>query len=180
MPDFAIDPCGRQAMADFIPSGLYRTTAALLAREDAIPAGVLVFLGARADGSRFVVRPGSNRRNRWFWGEPVVPLADAGWIWTLRRLPAEGFYTLPETIELSTGGRWLKNAIVQLGYDPAGRGLLFIAEDRHGESRNVLEFGSTGRFIDDGLLDRLIWAPILPVPAGDPRLAGGPGLAEPN
>ncbi len=170
-------------MADFIPSGLYRTTTALPGREDAIPAGALVFLGARADGSRFVVRPGSNRRNRWFWGEPVVPLADAGWIWTLRRLPTEGFYTLPETIELSTGGRWLKNAIVQLGYDPSGRGLLFIAEDHHGESRNVLAFGSTGRFIDDGLLDRLIWAPILPVAATDGSAAlgpGGPGLVEPN
>ncbi len=112
-----------------------------------------------------------------------MPLADAGWIWTLRRLPTEGFYTLPETIELSTGGRWLKNAIVQLGYDPSGRGLLFIAEDHHGESRNVLAFGSTGRFIDDGLLDRLIWAPILPVAATDGSAAlgpGGPGLVEPN
>ena len=167
-------------MADFIPSGLYRTTTALPGREDAIPAGALVFLGARPDGTRFVVRPGSNRRNRWFWGDPVVPLADAGWIWTLRRLPTEGFYTLPETIELSTGGRWFKNAIVQLGYDAAGRGLLFIAEDRHGETRNVLEFSSSGRYIDDGLLDRLIWAPILPVAPTDTAILGGPGLVEPN
>lgn len=167
-------------MADFIPSGLYRTTAALPGREDAIPAGALVFLGARADGSRFVVRPGANRRNRWFWGEPVVPLADTSWMWSLRRLPLEGFYTLPETIELSTGGRWLKNAIVQLGYDESGRGLLFIAEDRQGESRNVLEFASTGRFIDDGLLDRLVWAPILPVSPPDPALTAGASLAEPN
>lgn len=155
-------------MADYLAPGLYRTTKPLPGHESAIPTGALVFLGARPDGARFVVRPTSNRRNRWFWGEPVIAL-DAGpggateWMWTLRRLPLEGFYTLPETIDLGGGGRWLKNAIVQLGYNEQGRGILFIAEDRAGETRNVLEFATSGRTIDDGLLDRLVWAPILPV-----------------
>ncbi|MFO0748210.1 MAG: hypothetical protein U1F43_21500 [Myxococcota bacterium] len=152
-------------MIDAIPAGLYRTTTPLPGLEDDIPAGVLVYVGERPDRTRFVVRPGSNRRNRWFWGEPVRTLPASGWMWTLKRLPSEGFYTLPETIELGQGGRWLKNAIVQLGYNEAGRGLIFIAEERDGETRNVLEFSSYGRAIDDALLERLVWAPILPVPA---------------
>ena len=165
-------------MVDFIPSGLYRTTSPMPGREDEVPTGVLVFVGQRLDGERFIVRPGSNRRNRWFWADPTLSLAATGWIWTLRRLPQEGFYTLPEPIDLSAGGRWLKNAIVQLGYNEAGRGILFVAEDREGETRNVLAFSSRGRIIEDTLLDRLVWAPILPVatPDGDPDI----DLAEAN
>jgi len=154
-------------MADFISSGLYRTTLPMPGNEDAIPAGVLVFVGERGDGARFIVRPGSNRRNRWFWNDPTLPLLTTSYMWTLRRLPQEGFYTLPEPIELTAGGRWLKNAIVQLGYNEAGRGILFVGEDREGETRNVLAFSSRGRIIDDGLLDRLLWAPILPVSIPD-------------
>lgn len=159
-------------MTDFIPTGLYRTTSALPGLEEAVPAGVLVFVGQRPDGTRFVVRPTANRRNRWFWSDPTLPLPDGGWMWTLRRLPPEGFYTLPETLELSGGGRWVKNAIVQLGYNGTGRGILFIAEHRDGDSDNVLAFASRGRTIDDELLDRLVWAPVLPVPL--------PPIVEPN
>ncbi|MBL8786117.1 MAG: hypothetical protein JNJ59_14555 [Deltaproteobacteria bacterium] len=150
-------------MADFIPSGLYRTTAAMPHNEDAFPADVLVFVGQRPTGQRFIVRPGSNRKNRWYWQEPALPLPETGWMWTLRRLPLEGFYTLPETIAFSGGGQWVKNAIVQLGYNEAGRGILFIAEDHADEPRNVLAFSSRGRVIEDALLDRLVWAPILPI-----------------
>lgn len=152
-----------------IPAGLYRTTLPMPGHEAAIPAGVLVFVGQRAGGERFVVRPGSNRRNRWYWSDPTLPLPPSGWMWTLRRLPPEGFYTLPEAIELANGGRWLKNAIVQLGYNGAGRGILFIAEDHATETDNVLRFSERGRVIEDDLLDRLDWAPILPV--STPRTA---------
>jgi len=153
-------------MADFIPSGLYRTTVAMPHHEDDVPAGVLVFVGQRPNGQRFIVRPGSNRKNRWYWQEPALVLPESGWMWTLRRLRQEGFYTLPETIELGGGGQWLKHGIVQLGYNEAGRGILFVAEDHTDEPRNVLVFSSRGRVIEDALLDRLVWAPILPVATG--------------
>ena len=159
-------------MADFIPTGLYRTTSALPGLEEAVPSGVLVFVGQHPDGMRFVVRPSSNRNNRWFWSDPVLPLPEGGWMWTLRSLPAEGFYTLPETLEHARGGRWMKNTIVQLGYNGAGRGIVFIAEAHEGESRNVLEFASRGRTIDDELLDRLVRAPVLTVPM--------PPIVDPN
>ena len=70
-------------------------------REYAPPAGVLVYVGQPQNGgTKFVVRPGDNRRNRWFWGEPTTPLRSPSWAKTLRRLPSEGFYTLPDTLEL--------------------------------------------------------------------------------
>ncbi len=151
---------------DAITPGLYRTTLALPGHEEAIPAAALVYVGQRSTGQRFVVRPGANRKNRWFWGDPTLPLPAGTWAWSLRPLPAEGFYTLPETMELGQGGRWLKNAIVQLGYNESGRGILFIAEDHTDNAANVLTFSNRGRIIEDALLDRLIWAPILPVAAG--------------
>jgi len=165
-------------MIDSIPSGLYRTTTPMPDHEAEVPAGVLVFVGQRASGQRFVVRPGSNRRNQWFWGEPTLPLPSSGWMWSLRALPREGFYTLPETIELDGGGRWLKGAIVQLGYNEDGRGILFIAERHEASDDNVLRFASRGRLVEDALLDRLVWAPILPVSAPAAEVAVDPEQAN--
>jgi len=143
--------------------GLYRTTKAYPGHEDEIPADTLVYVGAKHNGGLpFVVRPGSNRKNRWFWGEPTIPLRAVHWAETLRPLPSEGYYTLPDTLEFEGGGRWLKHAIVQLGYNSDGRGILFVAEQHADEERNVLIFGAEGRLIDDRLLSRLQWAPILP------------------
>lgn len=81
----------------------------------------------------------------------------------MKRLPSEGFYTLPEAINLENGGRWLKNAIVQLGYNPKGQGIIFVAERHDGVEENVLKFSDRGMLVNDDLLERLQWAPILPV-----------------
>lgn len=134
--------------------------------EAAIPANALVYVGRKPDGGgHFVVRPGQNRNNRWFWGEPTVALRSPTWAKTLRRLPTEGYYTLPEAITFEGGGRWLENAIVQLGYNEEGKGILFVAEQREGETANALFFSDRGYAVEDRLLQRLKWAPILPVPA---------------
>lgn len=143
--------------------GLYRTTKPYPGQESGIPAGVLVYVGQKSDGTAFVVRPGSNRRNRWFWGEPVITLRSLSWAETLRPLRPQGFYTLPQDLEFQGGGRWLKNAIVQLGYNGEGKAIVFVGEDHEGEERNVLVFSDKGMMIDDDVLDRLEWAPILPV-----------------
>lgn len=147
-----------------LPSpGLYRTTKPYPGMEDQFPAGVLVYVGQKPEGATFVVRPGSNRRNRWFWGEPVTILRSVSWGESLKALRPQGFYTLPDDLNLDGGGRWVKGAIVQLGYNQDGRAILFVAEDHEGEDRNVLVFSDRGLMIDDNLLERLIWAPILPV-----------------
>ena len=72
------------------------------------------------------------------------------------------FYVLPQTLDLDGGGRWLQGAIVQLGYNAEGHGILFVAEWKEDGTENVLSFSDHGILIDDRMLDRLIWAPILP------------------
>lgn len=151
-------------MLELPDPGLYRTTEPMPGHESEFPKGVLVYVGQPSNGGvKFVVRPGQNRKNRWYWGDPTTPLRSPSWAGTLKKLPAEGFYTLPETLEMDNGGRWLKNAIVQLGYNQEGQGILFVGE-RHDDSEdNALFFGDRGMMIQDSLLERLVWAPILPV-----------------
>jgi hypothetical protein len=147
--------------------GLYRTTKAYPGHEQELPASVLVYVGTSDDGVTFVVRPGANRRNRWYWGEPTIPLRSTIWAQTLKPLPPEGFYTLPENLDVGDGGRWVKGAIIQLGYNTEGQGIAFVAERHEAEERNVLFFGDHGVLLDDRILERLEWAPILPVAAPD-------------
>ncbi len=149
-----------------VPNGLYRTRTAHPLAPEQIPAGRLVYVGRR-DGQTFVVAPHHNEHNRWYWREPVTPLTDEAWAATLMPLPTEGFYTLPRALELPGGGRWLENAIVQLGYDRNGNGILFVAERWHNSEQNALYFSDRGHRIDDELLAELRWAPILPVKEAD-------------
>src|SRR5262245_48531934 len=154
-------------MLDLPDPGLYRTTQPYPGNEEAFPANALVYLGQPQNGGvKFVVRPGQNRNNRWFWGEPTTPLRSPTWAKTLKALPAEGFYTLPDNIDLDGGGRWLKNAIVQLGYNERGQGIIFVAEQREDDTNNALFFSDRGIIVEDRMLERLIWAPILPVRQG--------------
>jgi hypothetical protein len=146
-----------------IPAGLYRTTQAHPFDPARIPASALVYVGDAPNGGQFVVRPGRNVHNRWFWGEPTTPMSDALWERTLKRLPAEGFYTLPEDLRVGESGVWRKNAIVQLGYNQEGQGIVFVAERHEGLEVNALFFSERGVLVDDALLGRLVWAPILPV-----------------
>jgi hypothetical protein len=149
-------------MLDLPENGLYRTTTAMPGQEDAFPAGVLVYVGEKT-GQKFVVRPGQNRLNRWYWGDPTTPLRSPTWSRTLRKLPTEGYYFLPEDLTFENGGRWTKNAIVQLGYNGEGRGIIFIAERRDASQENALYFSDKGMIVDDSLLERLILASFLGV-----------------
>ena len=144
--------------------GLYRTTNGYPGHEVEIPPKALVYVGRNTEtGVTFVVRPGQNRLNRWYWGEPTIPLRSTTWGSTLVSLPPEGFYTLPETLTSADGGSWLKGAIVQLGYNREGEGIVFVGERHDAEVRNLLLFSESGWKISDDLLFKLVWAPILPV-----------------
>ena len=144
--------------------GLYRTTKPYPGHEGEIPANVLVYVGQNQEtGVTFVVRPGSNRNNRWYWGEPTIPLRSAVWGQSLIALPAEGFYNIPQNIDIAGGGRWVTNALVQLGYNREGQGIIFVGEQHDSEPRNVLIFSDQGIVIDDTMLNKLTRAPILPV-----------------
>jgi hypothetical protein len=161
----AVGP-GDESMLKMPDPGLYRTTKAYPGHAEDIPADVLVFVGVQTNGGLpFVVKPGANRKNRWFWGEPTIPMRAVNWAENLVSLPPEGFYILPDELNFDGGGRWLKSAIVQLGYSAEGKGIIFIAEQHASEEGNTLIFSDRGRVIDDSLLHRLKWAPILPVEA---------------
>ena len=80
-------------------------------------------------------------------------------------LPSEGFYTLPEPLSFEGGGKWLKNALVELGYNEKGQGILFVGEWKEDGTENILSFSDRGLIIEDAMLSRLVWAPILPVKA---------------
>ena len=151
-----------------ISPGLYRTTEAYPLNPETFPRGILVYVGER-DGQTFVVVPHNNRHTRWFWQEPVTPLTDAIWAGTLMRLPQEGYYSLPESLTFEGGGRWLENAIVQLGYNRAGEGIVFVAEMHEKADVNALLFSDRGQKISDDILNRLRWAPVLPVRGEDPQ-----------
>jgi hypothetical protein len=142
--------------------GLYRSTKPYPGHEEAIPANVLVYIGSK-DGVPFVVRPGANTKNEWRYGDPTVPLRSTVWSQTLKALPSQGFYTLPEEIQVGSGGVWRKNAVVQLGYNADGKGIIFVGERHDKNEQNVLVFSDKGILIEDDLLFRLQWAPILPV-----------------
>lgn len=131
--------------------------------EEEFPVGVLVYLGQSQNGSgKFVVRPADNRRNRWFWRDPTTPLRSPTWARTLKPLPSEGFYTLPDTLEFEGGGKWVKNAIIQLGYNENGQAIAFVGEWREDGEENALHFSDRGLLVSDDMLERLVWAPILP------------------
>ena len=151
-------------MLDLPDNGLYRTTTAMPGQESAFPAGVLVYVGEK-NGQKFVVRPGQNKNNRWFWGEPTTPLRSPTWSRTLKKLPSEGFYNLAEDLNFKGGGKWLKNALVQLGYNAEGKGIIFVGENRESSEENALYFSDKGMMASDELMETLTWAPILPVKA---------------
>lgn len=147
--------------------GLYRTTKPYPGHEQDLPANALVYVGIQPDANvTFVVRPNLNRHNRWFWADPTIPLRSTIWGQTLKSIPPEGFYTLPDNVDVG-GGKWLKNAIVQLGYNRQAQGILFVAEQHESEPRNILVFSEHGYLIEDSLLYRLVWAPILPIGTPD-------------
>ena len=141
------------------------STAPGLYRDTRNGARALVYIGWE-NGAHFTAPLVHAHRNRWSRGEPRAPLhqhevTQEAFV----PLPAEGFYTLPETLEFG-GCRWLCGAIVQLGYNEHGDGLVFVAEwevEPLKGGGSTLHFGSRGKRIDDALLRRLVWAPVLPV-----------------
>jgi hypothetical protein len=56
----------------------------------------------------------------------------------------------------------LKNAIVELGYNGEGQAIIFVGQWREDGNENVLYFSQQGMRVEDDMLAKLVWAPILP------------------
>jgi hypothetical protein len=146
-----------------LATGLYRTSVALPGHEDSVRAGQLVLV--RTDGEfapASVLTPASNQHNRWRFDLPGTKLAAGSkWLDSLRALPHEGFYRLTREFRFGTDGKWIVDAIVQLGYTSDAEPILFIAQRRDSLAENDLWFSEQGTKVTldelDGLIAPLAW-----------------------
>ncbi|TPV92735.1 MAG: hypothetical protein B7733_24160 [Myxococcales bacterium FL481] len=132
--------------------GIYRTTRPLTQASTTIDANRLVLIRTEDDfGPASVLAPQVNTHNQWSFATPGLKLRDADDLWgrSLVQLPPEGFYTLTRERVFSPSNRWPVGALVQLGYNRQGRGILFIARRRASLDENDLFFASSGQGIDD-------------------------------
>jgi hypothetical protein len=134
-------------MAFTYQPGIYKTTKFLPGQEAEISPNLLVLI--RTDGDfapASVLKPVRNENNTWRFAMPGVkiPANSLNWGETLEKIPHEGFYRLTREYSFGKEGRWLKNAIVQLGYTKAAEPILFIAQRRHPLVANDLFFTDKG------------------------------------
>ncbi len=144
-------------MAQSFRPGIYKTTKFLPGHEAQVQPDMLVLV--RTDGEfapASVLLPNNNKYNQWFFAMPgiKVPATSFGWADSLIELPHEGFYRLKKEFTFGEGGRWVENAIVQLGYTRAAEPILFIATRRSPLTSNTLWFSDKGVKVDlEGLRD---------------------------
>jgi hypothetical protein len=144
--------------------GIYKTTKFLPGHEATVPPNQLVLI--RTDGEfapASVLSPVSNRFNQWQFQMPGVkiPSNSLNWGDTLIKVPQEGFYRLLKEKQFEGGGRWLVNAIVQLGYTRSAEPILFIAQRRSPLTNNDLYFSDKGVKVEladlDGMIELMAW-----------------------
>lgn len=136
-------------MSELPPCGLYRT----IARIGEVEAGRLVYFhnhGNPGPGLYFPERWTHNRAHFTPRGSTVPPDFDPR---ALRPLPAEGFYrvTAPFHCCAKKCRAFEPEMMVQLGYNGAGRALLFLPELVGG----ALTVPETGSLVDDTVLPSL-------------------------
>ena len=69
---------------------------------------------------------------------------------------------------------------MELGYNEKGQGILFVGEWKEDGTENVLNFSDRGLIIEDALLAKLVWAPILPVKAQPAPVKAKPADVKPS
>ena len=134
-------------MAQEFTPGIYKTTKYLPGHEAEIAPNLLVLI--RTDGDfapASVLLPVMNENNQWRFQMPGVkiPAASLNWYDTLEKIPHEGFYRLKKEFVFGDEGKWLENAVVQLGYTKAAEPILFIAQRRTPLVSNDLWFSDKG------------------------------------
>lgn len=148
---------------DYKP-GIYKTTKFLPGYESTIAPNLLVLI--RTDGEfapASVLSPVSNRFNQWQFQMPGVkiPSNSLNWGSTLIKVPQEGFYRLLKEKTFDGGGKWLVNAIVQLGYTRGAEPILFIAQRRNPLTSNDLYFSDKGVKMElaelEGMIELMAW-----------------------
>lgn len=127
--------------------GIYKTTKFLPEHEATVAPNMLILIRTDAEfAPASVLLPVNNLHNQWRFQMPgvKVPKVSYGWGESLIKLPHEGFYRLTREFSFGDGGKWLVNAVVQLGYTRAGEPILFIAQRRTPLTSNELFFSDKG------------------------------------
>ena len=127
--------------------GIYKTTKYLPGYEAQVVPNRLVLI--RTDGDfapASVLLPVMNENNQWRFQMPgmKIPATSLNWAESLENIPHEGFYRLLDEFTFGDQGRWLKNAIIQLGYTREADPILFIAQRRSPLVSNDLWFSDKG------------------------------------
>lgn len=148
-------------MSELPPCGIYVTRAAI----GSVPAGRLVYFHNHGEPGPGVYLPSSWKNNRARFEARGHLLPDPAAAEQLDPLPAEGFYRVLEPFHCCDKQckRFDPDLLVQLGYDGAGRAILFQPEIVAGQ----LAIPSTGTRVDR---DRLAHLARLRVPAVDTPL----------
>ncbi|MFO0634534.1 MAG: hypothetical protein U0168_16950 [Nannocystaceae bacterium] len=141
--------------------GIYKTTKYLPGAEAQVGPDQLILI--RTDGEfapASVLLPVTNTHNQWRFQMPgiKIPSNSLNWGETLEKLPHEGFYRLKREFTFGDTGRWIQNAIVQLGYNRKGEPILFIAQRRAPLTNNELWFSNNGVKVEADELDDLVEA----------------------
>ena len=150
---------GLHGMAFDYKPGIYKTTKYLPNHEADVQPDQLILIRTDGDfGPASVLKPVQNNNNQWQFQMPgiKIPAASLNWGSTLIKLPHEGFYRLLKEKTFEGGGKWLVNAIVQLGYTRAAEPILFIAQRRSPLASNDLFFSDKGVKVSFDDLDKWI------------------------
>ncbi len=127
--------------------GIYKTSQYLPGHEAQVGPDQLVLI--RTDGEfapASVLLPVANTHNQWRFQIPgiKIPATSLGWGESLKKLPHEGFYRLTREFTFGEKGKWIENAIVQLGYTRQADPIIFIAQRRSPLTNNELWFSDKG------------------------------------
>ena len=141
--------------------GIYRTgpDQYLPGHEAQVGPDMLVLI--RTDGEfapASVLLPVNNVHNQWRFQMPgiKIPATSMNWGEGLIKLKHEGFYRLQREFTFGENGKWIENAIVQLGYTRKAEPILFIAQRRSPLTNNELWFSDRGVKVADENLDELL------------------------
>jgi hypothetical protein len=137
-------------MSELPPCGLYRTTATLAGVE----AGRLVYFHNHGNPGPGIYLPEGWTGNRAKFAASGITLPNGFDTRALRPLPAEGFYRVSEPFFCCEKNcvRFETDAFVQLGYNGAGRALVFQPE----LAATSIAIPDRGTMIDDVALKNLV------------------------
>ena len=151
-------------MAFVYEPGIFKTSQYLPGNEAQVGPDQLVLVRTDKEfAPASVLLPVNNVHNQWRFQMPgiKIPATSLSWGESLIKLPHEGFYRLRNEFTFGEKGKWIENAIVQLGYTRKAEPILFIAQRRAPLTNNELWFSDRGVKIEleqvDEMLEPLAW-----------------------